>query len=69
MRREASPRRSAPAIRRQLHRRDTLAAGAALCDAAAVQVLVEEGPDRVRELQTAGAEFDLGPGGRLDSRP
>ena len=48
-----------------LHRRDTLAAGAALCDAVAVQVLVEEGPDRVRELQTAGAEFDVGPGGRL----
>ena len=38
-----------------LHRQDTLAAGAALCDAAAVQVLVEEGPARVRELQTAGA--------------
>src|SRR5437764_1154476 len=48
-----------------LHRRDTLAAGAALCDAAAVQVLVEEGPTRVRELQTAGAHFDLDPAGRL----
>jgi L-aspartate oxidase len=47
----------------ELHRRDTLAAGAALCDAAAVQVLVEEGPARVRELQTAGAEFDLAPNG------
>ena len=45
----------------QLHRRDTLAAGAALCDAAAVQVLVEEGPARVRELHSAGAEFDLEP--------
>jgi len=48
-----------------LHRRDTLAAGAALCDAAAVEVLVEEGPARVRELQTAGAEFDLDPSGEL----
>jgi L-aspartate oxidase len=48
-----------------LHRQDTLAAGAALCDAAAVQVLVEEGPARVRELQTAGAQFDLDPSGRL----
>ncbi|HKH91169.1 MAG TPA: L-aspartate oxidase [Gemmatimonadaceae bacterium] len=48
-----------------LHRRDTLAAGAALCDAAAVEVLVEEGPARVRELQTAGAEFDLDPSGQL----
>src|SRR5690349_1433984 len=49
----------------ELHRRDTLAAGAALCDAAAVQVLVEEGPARVRELQTAGANFDLDPTGDL----
>jgi L-aspartate oxidase len=49
----------------ELHRQDTLAAGAALCDAAAVQVLVEEGPARVRELQTAGAAFDLDPRGRL----
>src|SRR6478609_9603615 len=48
-----------------LHRQDTLAAGAALCDAAAVQVLVEEGPTRVRELQTAGARFDLGSDGKL----
>ena len=48
-----------------LHRQDTLAAGAALCDAAAVQVLVEEGPTRVRELQTAGARFDLDPAGHL----
>src|SRR3712207_1097909 len=47
----------------ELHRRDTLAAGAALCDARAVQVLVEEGPTRVRELATAGAGFDLDPAG------
>ena len=46
-----------------LHRQDTLAAGAALCDAEAVQVLVEEGPARVRELQAAGARFDLDPDG------
>ena len=49
----------------ELHRRDTLAAGAALCDAAAVEVLVEEGPARVRELHTAGADFDLAPGGEF----
>lgn len=49
----------------ELHRKDTLAAGAALCDAKAVQVLVEEGPTRVRELQTAGADFDLEPGGNF----
>src|SRR5436190_20698803 len=49
----------------ELHRQDTLAAGAALCDAKAVQVLVEEGPARVRELATAGAQFDLEPGGNF----
>jgi L-aspartate oxidase len=47
----------------ELHHRDTLAAGAALCDAAAVRVLVDEGPARVRELQAAGARFDLDPDG------
>ena len=49
----------------ELHRKDTLAAGAALCDAEAVEVLVEEGPARVRELHTAGADFDLEPGGKF----
>src|SRR3954465_6532361 len=49
----------------ELHRIDTLAAGAALADAKAVQVLVEEGPARVRELATAGAQFDLEPGGNF----
>ena len=49
----------------ELHRDDTLAAGVALCDAAAVEVLVEEGPARVRELHAAGARFDLDPRGRL----
>ncbi len=48
-----------------LHRKDTLAAGAALCDEKAVKVLVEEGPARVRQLQLAGAEFDLTPTGAL----
>ncbi|MDQ4079343.1 MAG: L-aspartate oxidase, partial [Gemmatimonadota bacterium] len=47
----------------KLHRRDTLAAGAALCDREAVEVLVEEGPARVQELFAAGARFDLAPGG------
>jgi L-aspartate oxidase len=49
----------------ELHRKDTLAAGAALCDREAVEVLVEEGPARVRELQLAGAAFDLGSDGEL----
>lgn len=41
-----------------LHLADTLVAGAGLCDADAVRVLVEEGPDRVRELAALGARFD-----------
>ena len=49
----------------ELHRKDTLAAGAALADAKAVEVLVTEGPARVRELHTAGADFDLEPGGKF----
>jgi L-aspartate oxidase len=48
-----------------LHRKDTLAAGAGLVDAAAVAVLTEEGPTRVRDLQTAGADFDLDAAGGL----
>ena len=41
----------------QLHVRDTLVAGAGLCHMAAVQMLVEEGPARVRELIDWGVEF------------
>ena len=41
-----------------LHAADTLRAGAGLCDAAAVEVLVSEGPARVRELAALGAVFD-----------
>jgi L-aspartate oxidase len=48
-----------------LHRRDTLAAGAALCDASAVEVLVAEGPARVRDLVNAGARFDVDAAGRF----
>jgi L-aspartate oxidase len=48
-----------------LHLADTLAAGAGLCDTDAVRVLVDEGPFRVHELITMGAEFDRQPGGAL----
>ncbi len=41
-----------------LHLADTLAAGAGLCDADAVRVLVDEGPARVNDLITLGARFD-----------
>jgi L-aspartate oxidase len=42
----------------ELHATDTLTAGADLCDVDAVNVLVNEGPDCVRELMALGAEFD-----------
>jgi len=40
------------------HFQDTLAAGAGLCNEAAVKVLVEEGPRYVRELSELGVPFD-----------
>ena len=48
-----------------LHLADTLAAGAGLCDEEAVRVLVDEGPGRVHELITLGAEFDREASGLL----
>ena len=41
-----------------LHFDDTVNAGAGLCDAKAVRVLVDEGPDRVRELIEICPRFD-----------
>jgi len=48
------------------HFADTMTAGAGLCDPAAVRVLVEEGPARVRELGALGAAFDRDPEGFLE---
>lgn len=48
-----------------LHLADTLAAGAGLCDADAVRVLVDEGPARVHDLIALGAVFDTDEAGRL----
>jgi L-aspartate oxidase len=48
-----------------LHLADTLAAGAGLCDAAAVRALVADGPRAVRDLIALGAQFDADPGGPL----
>jgi len=42
----------------ELHVRDTLEAGAGLCDEAAVRTIVTEGPDRIRELIKLGLQFD-----------
>lgn len=47
------------------HAADTLAAGVDLCDPAAVNVLVTEGPQRLRELIALGAQFDRNLDGSL----
>ena len=49
----------------EAHAADTVKAGVGLCDPAAVDALVTEGPDRVRELIRFGAEFDRNPDGSL----
>jgi L-aspartate oxidase len=41
-----------------LHLDDTLKAGAGIVSAPAARILVEEGPDRIRELAAWGARFD-----------
>jgi L-aspartate oxidase len=47
------------------HYRDTIVAGAGVCDEAAVRVLVREGPAAVRELVQIGARFDRSGDGEL----
>ena len=42
----------------ELHVRDTLNAGAGLCDEATVRTIVTEGPERIRELMEFGLHFD-----------
>lgn len=42
----------------EAHVRDTLQAGAGLCDPSAVEILCAEGPARVQELIALGAAFD-----------
>ena len=50
----------------ELHFKDTLVAGAGLCDAAAVHVLVEEGPRDIGQLIKMNVPFDLNESGELD---
>lgn len=47
------------------HIQDTLTAGAGLCDEAAVKVLVEEGPENIRELIDMQIPFDVNSEGDL----
>ena len=42
----------------ELHFKDTIAAGAGLCDEEAVRILVDEGPDRIADLVNFGVHFD-----------
>jgi L-aspartate oxidase len=42
----------------ELHVRDTVEAGAGLCDETVVRTIVTEGPDRIRELVELGLHFD-----------
>jgi len=42
----------------ELHVRDTLEAGAGLCDEAVVRTIVTEGPERIQELSELGLHFD-----------
>ena len=47
------------------HVEDTLKAGAGLCDVEAVNVLVHEGPENIRELVELQVPFDTNPEGEL----
>lgn len=49
----------------EAHLTDTLMAGAGLCDAEAVRVLVTEGPEAVRKLIERGAKFDTQADGEI----
>lgn len=42
----------------QIHKSDTLIAGRGLCEDTAVDVLVNEGPDRIQEIIADGMQFD-----------
>jgi len=48
----------------ELHVADTLAAGAGLCRGDVVEMVVREGPDRIRDLESLGVAFTT-EGGRL----
>src|SRR5436305_3689309 len=45
------------------HAADTIVAGRGLCDPAAVEVLVENGPERIADLERLGGRFARDPAG------
>ena len=50
-----------------LHIKDTEVAGAGMCDHATVELVVTEGPERVRDLMERGARFDKKSGSGKDA--
>lgn len=50
----------------QEHIKDTLICGDGLCDESVVEMVITEGPKRLKELITWGAEFDKNSKGNLD---
>lgn len=48
------------------HIKDTLKAGAGLCDEKVVKILVTEGPKHIHKLIEIGAKFEVTPEGKLD---
>jgi L-aspartate oxidase len=55
----------APTDSAEAHLKDTLVAGAGVCDPVAARVLVTDGPLRVRELMALGAKFDTDAAGKI----
>jgi L-aspartate oxidase len=49
-----------------LHEADTLKAGDGLCDPDVVKMVVENGPERIRELVDIGARFNMAGSGKFD---
>jgi L-aspartate oxidase len=56
----------APGDSPEAHYKDTLVAGADLCESDAVSVLVQNGPKRVQDLIAMGTHFDTTPSGSFD---
>ena len=54
------------ADRFEYHIRDTHIAGAGLCRSEAVESIIREGPQAIRELMNFGARFNVSAGGELD---
>ncbi|HDT12458.1 MAG TPA: FAD-dependent oxidoreductase, partial [Candidatus Marinimicrobia bacterium] len=50
----------------ELHEKDTLIAGAELCHKDAVKILVEEGPERIKDLLNWGVNFSRDKEKKLD---